>query len=111
MLNTICVAFPLVGMQSSIQDGTLCENVSQLEALTVQLARIKLHLRCLIGFYSKFAPESSSALVIVNFNLIEGFWLYLKIAVSACPAGGSDKPKTFMPGSCNTHARNLPTAK
>ena len=102
MLNTICVAFPQVGMQSSIQDGTLCENVSQLEALTVQLARIKLHLRSLIGSYSKFAPESSSALV--NFNLIEGFWLYLKIAMSACPAGGSDKPKTCMPGSCNTHA-------
>ena len=32
MLNTVCIVFPLVGTQSSIEDGTLWENVSQLEA-------------------------------------------------------------------------------
>ena len=63
MLNTICVVFPLVRTQSNIEDGTLCENVSQLEAFncsTSYLASIKLHLRCLIGFYSKCASESCS---------------------------------------------------
>ena len=63
MLNTICVVFPLVRTQSCIEDGTLCENVSQLEAFncsTSYLASIKLHLRCLIGFYSKCASESCS---------------------------------------------------
>ena len=63
MLNPLCVVFPLVWTQSSIEDGTLCENVSQLEAFncsTSYLASIKLHLRCLIGFYSKCASESCS---------------------------------------------------
>ena len=63
MRNTICVVFPLVGMQSSIKDGTVRENVSQLEAfncLTSYLASIKLHLRCLIGFYSKCESDSCS---------------------------------------------------
>ena len=31
--------------------------------------------------------------------------------VSACPAAGSDKPKTSMPDSCNAHARNLSISK
>ena len=63
MLNTICVAFFLVGMQSSIEDKILCENGSQLEACncsTSYLPNIKLHLRCLIGFYSECASESCS---------------------------------------------------
>ena len=30
-LNPICIVFSLVWTQSSIKDGTLCENVSQLE--------------------------------------------------------------------------------
>ena len=63
MRNTICVVFPPVGMQSSIKDGTLRENVSQLEAfncLTSYLTSIKLHLRCLIGFYSKCESDSCS---------------------------------------------------
>ena len=50
-------------------------------------------------------------LVILVHQFIEGFWLYLKIAVSACPIVGSNKPKTSMPGSCNAHARHLSTAK
>ena len=71
-------------MQSSIEDGTLCEQVSQLEAFncsTSYLASIKLHLRCLIAFYSKLASLSDimKILVIINVNLIQGFWLYLKI--------------------------------
>ena len=44
MLNTICVVFPLVETESSIEDGTLCENVSQVEACncsTSYLASIK----------------------------------------------------------------------
>ena len=63
MLNTICVVFPLVGTQSNIEDGTLRENISQLEAFncsTSYLASIKLHLRCLIGFYSKCESDSCS---------------------------------------------------
>ena len=63
MLNPICVVFLLVGTQSSIGDGTLRENVSQLEAFncsTSHLASIKPHLRCLVGFYSKCASESCS---------------------------------------------------
>ena len=63
MRNTICVVFPLVGMQSSIKDGTLRENISQHETfncLTSYLASIKLHLRCLIGFYSKCESDSCS---------------------------------------------------
>ena len=63
MLNTVCADFPLVGTPSSIEDGTLRENVSQLEAFncsTSYLASIKLHLRCLIGFYFKCASESCS---------------------------------------------------
>ena len=61
MLNPICDVFPLVGTQC--QDGTLCENVSQFEALncsTSYLASTKLNLRCLVGFYSKCASESYS---------------------------------------------------
>ena len=49
--------------QSSIEDGTLCENVSQLEAFNCSnsyLASIRLHLRCLTGFNSKCASESWS---------------------------------------------------
>ena len=87
MLNPICLVFPLVGTQSTIEDGTFCENVSQLEAIncsTSYLASIKLHLRCFIGFYSKCPlkdalPDIMKLLVIVNFNLLQGFWLYLKI--------------------------------
>ena len=60
MLNTICVVFPLVEMQSSIENGTLCEMFHSLKLSTAQLASIKLHLRCLIGFYSKCASESCS---------------------------------------------------
>ena len=91
MLNPICVVFPLIQTHSSIEDGTLCDNVSPLEGFncsTSYLESTKPHLRCLIGFYSKFAKCSKLAsalsnimkiLVIVNFNLIQGFWLYLKV--------------------------------
>ena len=64
MLNPICVVFPLAGTQSSIEDGSLCGNVSQLEVFNCSasyLASIKFPLRCLIGFYSKCASESCSA--------------------------------------------------
>ena len=93
MLNPIGVVFPLVWTQPSIKDGTVCENVSQLEAFncwTSYFASIELHLSWLFGFYSKCASESCSSWhyedtrmwVIVNFNLIQGFWLYLKIPFS-----------------------------
>ena len=87
MLNPICVVFLLVGTQSSIEDRTLCENASQLEAFncsTSYLASIKLHLRCLIGFYSKCASEScsvwhyeDSSHCQTSFKALA--WLYLKI--------------------------------
>ena len=55
--------FPMWKRQSSIEDGTLCENVSQLEVFNCSnsyLASIKLHLRRLTGFYSKCVSESCS---------------------------------------------------
>ena len=63
MLNPICVVFPLVGTQSSIEDGTLRENILQLEAINCSasyLASIKLHLICLVSFYSICASENCS---------------------------------------------------
>ena len=51
MLNPICVVFPLVGTQSSIEDRTLCENVSQLDqsdqvyfpAIIIHVTLVYLH--------------------------------------------------------------------
>ena len=51
MLDPICVVFPLVGAQSSIEDGTLCENVSQLDqsdqmyflAIIIHVTLVYLH--------------------------------------------------------------------
>ena len=65
MLNPICVVFPLVGTQSSIEDGTLRENISQLEAFNCSpsyLASIKLHLICLVTFFCKCASKNCSVL-------------------------------------------------
>ena len=51
MLDPTCVVFPLVGTQSSIEDGTLCESVSQLDqsdqmyflAIIIHVTLVYLH--------------------------------------------------------------------
>ena len=66
---------------------------------------------------SYFRKDYNSTLLLQNllvFN-IKGIFQKqgkkTKDVVSACPAAGSDKPKTSMPGSCNGHAQNFSTAK
>ena len=57
-LNPICVVVPLVGTQSSIEDGTLCENFSNLKPLQLEafnsstsyLASIKLTLDVCLAY-------------------------------------------------------------
>ena len=86
MLNPICVVFPLVGTQSNIEDGTLRENILQLEAINCSASYLAstlyVWLASILNVPLKTALSDIMKIlvtVIVSFNLIQGFWLCLKI--------------------------------